>query len=209
MARAVAHVRECPQGPHGSRPLASPPASPPRPTCAPALAPPSLQRLGNYGVLADGQLERGRGAPAPVALGTRRARAGHPDEDRQAEADEAQLMELPKEDWLRRHARQEALHALELAAVVERADEHVLRVHPAARRGVRRPARGRPMGLAAPGTLYAALTARISGQQLLLPLLLHLWGTYSNYKINKKLRLTIPDSVRTLTHDDVLSTPRG
>jgi heme exporter protein B len=28
------------------------------------------------------------------------------------------------------------------------------------------------MGLAAPGTLYAALTARISGQQLLLPLLL-------------------------------------
>ena len=31
-------------------------------------------------------------------------------------------------------------------------------------------------------------------------------GRVGRYKINKKLRLTIPDSVRTLTHEDVLST---
>ena len=31
-------------------------------------------------------------------------------------------------------------------------------------------------------------------------------GRVGRYKINKKLRLTIPDTVRTLTHEDVLST---
>ena len=31
-------------------------------------------------------------------------------------------------------------------------------------------------------------------------------GRVGRYKINKKLRLTVPDDVRTLTHEDVLST---
>ena len=31
-------------------------------------------------------------------------------------------------------------------------------------------------------------------------------GRVGRYKINKKLRLTVPDEVRTLTHEDVLST---
>ena len=32
------------------------------------------------------------------------------------------------------------------------------------------------------------------------------FGLIKIYKINKKLRLTVPDEVRTLTHEDVLST---
>ena len=31
-------------------------------------------------------------------------------------------------------------------------------------------------------------------------------GRVGRYKINKKLRLTVPDDLRTLTHEDVLST---